>query len=190
MQFRFLQKKLWLRYRYRNSTLVSVPDTDTEFRSHTTSRWHFGTKAFWHKNISAWVLFGTMDVLTRGRFGTGTFLFKDILAHGHFGTGAPVPKCLCQNLYIALQSAKMYMCQNVHVPKYPCVKMSQCRNVPVSKRPWCRNIPMLKCSRAKMSSCLKIPVMKCLCRNISCRNVRYQNKSKPIFNYSFLRKSN
>ena len=39
MQFWFLQKKLRLRYRYRNSTLVSVPDTDTEFRSHTTSKY-------------------------------------------------------------------------------------------------------------------------------------------------------
>ena len=39
MQFRFLQEKLWLQYWYRNSTLVSVsvPDTDTEFRSDTTS---------------------------------------------------------------------------------------------------------------------------------------------------------
>ena len=35
MQFPFLQKKLWLRNRYQNSTLVLVPDTDTEFQSHT-----------------------------------------------------------------------------------------------------------------------------------------------------------
>jgi hypothetical protein len=31
----FGKKKIRLRYRYRNSTLVSVPDTDTEFRSDT-----------------------------------------------------------------------------------------------------------------------------------------------------------
>ena len=37
MQFRFLLKRLWLRYRYRNSILVSVPDTNTEFFSHTIS---------------------------------------------------------------------------------------------------------------------------------------------------------
>ena len=41
MQFWFLQKKLWLWYRYQNSTLVSVPDTDTEFRSHTTYIYNF-----------------------------------------------------------------------------------------------------------------------------------------------------
>ena len=35
MQFQFLQKKLWLQYRYQNSTLVSVPDTDIEFWLHT-----------------------------------------------------------------------------------------------------------------------------------------------------------
>ena len=30
------EKKFWLRYRYQNWTLVSVPDTETENMSHTT----------------------------------------------------------------------------------------------------------------------------------------------------------
>ena len=35
-KFRFRKKKF--RLQYRNSTLVSVPDTDTEFRSNTTEQ--------------------------------------------------------------------------------------------------------------------------------------------------------
>ena len=38
MQFWFLQKKLWLQYRYRKSTLVLVPDTNTKFWLHINSR--------------------------------------------------------------------------------------------------------------------------------------------------------
>ena len=30
------EKNFWLRYRYQNWTLVSVPDTETENMSHTT----------------------------------------------------------------------------------------------------------------------------------------------------------
>ena len=35
-KFRFRKKKIRLRYRYRNWTLVSVPDAETKFRSHTS----------------------------------------------------------------------------------------------------------------------------------------------------------
>jgi hypothetical protein len=52
-------------------------------------------------------------------FSTGKFRHGDISAHGHFGTVAQVPKCLWQNIHIALQGAKISMCQNVQVPKYP-----------------------------------------------------------------------
>ena len=41
MQFRFLLKRFRHRYRYRNSVLVSVPDTDTKFRSDTTWNYRF-----------------------------------------------------------------------------------------------------------------------------------------------------
>ena len=103
-----------------------------------------------------------MNVSERGCFGTGTFCHKDIfeiLAQGH----------LCQNVYIALHTAKMYMCGNIHVTKYPCAEISQCHNNSVPIRPWCQNIPILKCSRAKMSWCRKVPVTKCPCQNVSCK---------------------
>ena len=116
-------------------------DTETDI----SSRGLFGTRTFQHKNISAWVFFGTMDILARGRYGTGTFWHKDILAHVHLAQGHP-----CRNAYIVLQSAKMYICWNVLVPKYPCAVMFKYCNVPVPKRPWCRNIPIPKCSHAKM----------------------------------------
>ena len=82
---------------------------------------------------------------------TGIFWHEDISAQEHFGTGAPVPKCLCRNVYVALHSAKMSMCQNVNVLKHPCAEMCQCCNIPVLNCPLCRNIPMLKCSRAEKS---------------------------------------
>ena len=97
-----------------------------------------------------------MDVSARGRYGAGTFWHKDILAHVHLAQGHP-----CRNVYIALQSAKMYLCWNVLVPKYPCAIMFKCCNVPVLKRPLCQNILMPKCSRAKMFSCRNVLLPQC-----------------------------
>lgn len=58
-----------------------------------TSRGHFSTRTFWHKNILVWVYFGTMDVSEQGRYGTGTFWHKDIEAHGRLDT-------ICQNFLV------------------------------------------------------------------------------------------
>ena len=71
-----------------------------------------------------------MDVLARGCY--ATFWFKDISAQG-------------QNVFC------FTWCQNLHVLKGLCVKISKSCNNPLPKRPWCWNIPVPKCSRAKMS---------------------------------------
>ena len=80
-----------------------------------STREHFGTETFRHEEFSA-----------RGIFGTGTFRHGDISAHGHFGTVAQVPKCLCRNVHITLQGAKISLRRNVQVPKYPCAEMFRC----------------------------------------------------------------
>ena len=85
---------------------------------------HFDMGTFRHKDFSA-----------RGIFGTGTFRHGEISVHGHFGTVAQVPRCLCQNVHIALQGAKISMCRNVQVPKIPHAENSPCRKVPVLKCP-------------------------------------------------------
>ena len=94
---------------------------------------HFGMGIFWH----------------HGRFDTGTLPHWDILEHGHFGTWKFQHRG--RNVYFALHSSKMYICQNVPVLKYSCGEISQCRNIPVPKHPWCGNIPMPKYSHAKKS---------------------------------------
>ena len=109
-----------------------------------------------------------MDVFSAlEHFSTRIFRHMDILAHLHFDT-------VQSNTDILAQTFRP-LCQNVHVPKYPCAQMSQCCNVPVPKCSWCGKIPMLKCSHTEMSLCQKVPVMKCPCRNVRCRN-----KLKPI----------
>ena len=87
---------------------------------------------------------------TRGIFGTGTFRHRDISTHEHFGMVAQVPKCLCQNVHIALQGAKISMCRNVQVLKYPTPKCL-----------WCWKLLMPKISCAEKSPCWNIPVLKC-----------------------------
>ena len=93
----------------------------------------------------------------RGIFVTGTFRLGDISAHGHFGTVAQVPICLCRNVHISLQGAKISMRQNVQVPKYPCAEMFRCRKFLVPKIPRaentpCRNVPVLKSPSAETSA--------------------------------------
>ena len=75
-----------------------------------------------------------MDVLTWGLLAGGIF--------GHSSTGAKMsePKCLCQNVHIALQGTKISMCQNVQVPKYP-----------MPKHPWYQKFLVPKCPHAKKS---------------------------------------
>ena len=130
------------------------------FGTDISSRWIFATRTFWHGYFLAPWMFWHGDVTALGHFGTWTFRHMEISAQGHW----------CRNVYFALHSSKMYMCQNVHVLKYPCGEISQCHNIPAPKRPWCRNI-----THAKIFSCRKVPVMKCLSWNVSCRNVRCQN---------------
>ena len=76
------------------------------------------------RDISAWT-FHHGNFSARGHFSMrtsqhGYFLTPWIFRHMDISARVPMLKCLCQNVYIALRSANMYMCQNVHVPKYPC----------------------------------------------------------------------
>ena len=93
-----------------------------------STREHFDMGTFPHEDFSA-----------RGSFGTGTFWHGEVSAHGHFGTVAQVPKCLCRNVHIALQGAKISMCRNVQVLKYP-----------VPKCPWCLIFGMRKHAKNSM----------------------------------------
>ena len=135
------------------------------FRQMDISTWeHFDMGTFRHEDFSA-----------RGRFGTGTFWHGDISAHGHFGTVAQVPKCLCQNVHIALQGAKISLCRNVQVPKIPHAENSPCRKFPMSK---CSGVEMSICRNVRSAEwcmCRNVPVMKNPRRNDSCRNVPYRN---------------
>ena len=108
------------------------------FRKATFRHGHFIVVTCRHKNILALVFFGTMEVTTLGHFGTWTFWHMDISAlhrgafcqfpfqwiyycHSSKSTWKETGKthlcALWRNVYIALHSAKMYMCQNVHVLK-------------------------------------------------------------------------
>ena len=127
------------------------------FRQETFWQEHFNMGIFWHH--------GRFSALEH--FSTRIFWHMDILAHLHFDT-------MQSNIDILAQTFRT-LCQNVHVPKYPCAQMSQCCNVPVPKCSWCGKIPMLKCSHTEMSLCQKVPVMKCPYRNVRCRN-----KLEPI----------
>ena len=62
-------------------------------------------------------------VSTWGLFGMRNFWHRNISVQGYFDTEAQVRKCMCQNIHIALQGAKISICQNVHVPNYPCQKV-------------------------------------------------------------------
>ena len=122
---------------------------------------------FHHGNISARAPFGTADVpadghfnmrtfqngdfLAQGLFGKRIFWHRNILAHWHLGTVAQVPKCLCQNDHIALQGAKISMCWNVQVPKYPRGEMFWCWKVHLPERSQCQTVHVLKCSRDEAS---------------------------------------
>ena len=139
----------------------------SHFGTDVSSREHFGTCTirrcrrsgrwtFQHGNISTWGLFGTRtfrheEFSAQEHFGTGTFRHGDILAHGHFGTVAQVPKCLCRNVHIALQGAKISMCWNVQVPKYPRGEMFWCWKVHLPERSQCQTVHVLKCSRDEAS---------------------------------------
>ena len=121
------------------------------FGMNISSRGPFRTRTFWHENISAWVYFCTMDVSAQGRYSTWTLQHKDILAHGLFS--------ICTFWHYAKQYrhfGKGVLLPNVHVPKYPCAKMSQCHNVPCrnvhgAKKSPCQNVLVLKYPCAKMS---------------------------------------
>ena len=107
---------------------------------------HFNTGTFRHGDFSA-----------RGIFGTGTFRHGDITAHGYFSIVEQVPKCLCVNVHIALQGAKISRFRNVQVRKYPCTEMFLCQKFLVPKIPraentLCRNIPVLKSPSAGTSA--------------------------------------
>ena len=140
------------------------------------------------RNISTWGLFGMRsfrheEFSAQENFGTGTFRHMDIFAQ--------VPKCLCQNVHIALQGAKISMCRNVQVPKCSGAEISLCRNVQVPKilhaeNSPCRKYPMSKRSGVEKSicrnvrsaerfMCRNVPVMKHPCQNDSCRNVPSRN---------------
>ena len=151
-------------------------------QSFSSASQHFGTKHFgqWHfrTEISSPGHFGTCTFrpcrcsgiwkfcphgCVQGLFGMGTFRHKDFLAtwtfrhrdisaHGHFGTVAQVPKCLCRNVHIALQGAKISMCLNVQLPKHPVLKHPWCQNVPMQKSPCVEKSMETKCPCAGKSA--------------------------------------
>ena len=82
-----------------------------------------------------------MDISALRHYNTGTFGHKNILVHEHFGRRMSVAKYLYCFPH----------CQNVHEPKYPCVKMFQYRNVPVLKHLWSQIILIMKCPCAQKS---------------------------------------
>ena len=100
--------------------------------------------------VKAWGLF-QQEAFRHGHFITGIFWHEDISAQDHFDTGAPVPKCLCRNVYIALHSAKMSMCWNILVLKCPSAVTSLFQNVHGAKINQCWNVLMTKCLRAEKS---------------------------------------
>ena len=127
------------------------------FQQETFRHGYFISGTFRYEDISAQEHFGMGIFWHHGCFSMGTSWHWNILARGYFDTWtfwhrALVLKCLCLNVYIALQGVKMYMCWNVHVLKYHSAKMSQCCNIPVPKCPCSKKSP---------------------CRNVSCLNVRY-----------------
>jgi hypothetical protein len=111
-------------------------------------------QTFHHRNISAHVRFGPVDipahghfvsvdqVSVQGLFGKGTFWHKDFLApwtfqhgdisaRGHFGTVAQVPKCLCQNVLFKVPKClgpEISSARTSMEQKIPCAKMSPCPN--------------------------------------------------------------
>ena len=87
---------------------------------------------------------------------------------------AKVLKCLCQNIHIALQGAKISCAKTSMVPKIPCVKMSSCRK-------WRWNVHVQLCPQGQ-----NVPVMKCLCRNVSFQNVRCRNGGKLFIRAAML----
>ena len=84
-------------------------DTETDI----SSRGHFGTRIFQHKNILAWGFFGTMDVSA-----------WDVMALGHFGTR------IFWHMYIwqkdALAEMSILLCI---VPKCTYAEKSVCQNI-------------------------------------------------------------
>ena len=98
--------------------LISAPDIlASHFGTDIPSRGLFGTRIFRHKNISAWVFFGTMDVSAWGHYNTGTFRHNVILALG------PMPKRQ------SVHGFEIYPCQNVVMLKYPHAKKSTWWNI-------------------------------------------------------------
>jgi hypothetical protein len=81
---------------------------------------HFNTGTFQHG-----------DFLAQGLSGTRNFWQRNISAQGHFSTwtfrhSSTGAKCLCRNVHISLQGAKISLCQNVQVPKIPRAEISPC----------------------------------------------------------------
>ena len=100
--------------------LISAPDIlARHFDTDIPSRGLFGTRIFRHKNISAWVFFGTMDVSA-----WGTLQHWNISAQCYFGTWthAEMPKCpWFRNIPMPkCCHAEISSCQKVHMMKYPC----------------------------------------------------------------------
>ena len=119
---------------------------------------HFGTWIYWHGNLSA-----------QGHLGTGTFWHIDILAKWKFQhSNTFLHRCqnVCAKMSVPKHPYCFAWCQNFPVPKRLCAKMSLCQKV-----------SMLKCP---LSPHRNVPVMKCPCRNVSCWNVRFRNKPKPL----------
>ena len=93
----------------------------------------FDTRTFWHRDILAQVIFGTMDVSARDISAPEdfrTWMFCRLWnQYGHFGT-------LCQRVH----GVKTYLCWKISVAKCPYTKMFMCWYIRRAEPCTCRNV--------------------------------------------------
>ena len=137
-----------------------------------SSREHFGMCTIQRCRRSGRWIFQHENILTWRLFGTGTFRHEEFSAQEYFGTGTfrhmdiSAQQYRCRNVHITLQGAKISMCWNVQVPKYPCAEMFRCQKflmpkIPCAENSPCQNVLALKSpsagtSAAPNSACAKM----------------------------------
>ena len=113
-----------------------------------TSTWtfhlcgRFGTRTFWHGDFLAQRFFGTMDVSARRHFGTWTFR--------HSSTGAEMSILLWK--VPKYPGAEMFRCRNIPCQKVHGAANSLCQNVPMPKSPCVETSREMKCPSAGTSA--------------------------------------
>ena len=170
---------------YSKQIVFSIIDIKGCFRTWTVCLMRrFSKETIRHVKFSGQGLLSTgtfqyLDIFEWVPFGAGTFPNWNISAHGYFvKIDAQAPKCLSENVHIALHGAKICQCQNVYVPKYPCSKILQCHNNPIPK---CLRTEISRCQKVSMPKqpqrqnihvperphSRKVPISKCSCDETS-----------------------